>query len=246
MEEAMAAIRRALSTTSGEMTLTPAEPRTSREQAGAKPGNYILGPFQYLRQRIDVRRGRAWPCVSSRPPLGGWGRVPRARTVKSSLTKPTQVVNQSESSSLGWGIVSRGWGIVSNVVRERHSLMFRPRSYMAFAITPQPPIVDWLSALDASLGRSESFFAGQHVALDLSAVNLSSNAIGQLVSNLEERAIRVLGIEGVDPASGNLGFPLSFGATASREPLSPFSSLRPLPRRQRPFARPRKGSSQPH
>ena len=79
-------------------------------------------------------------------------------------------------------------GTVSNAVRQRHSLMFRPRSYLAFAITPQPPIVDWLSDIDASSGRSDSFFAGQHVALDLSAVNLSSNAIGQLVANLEERS----------------------------------------------------------
>jgi septum site-determining protein MinC len=98
-------------------------------------------------------------------------------------------------------------GTVSNAVRQRHSLMFRPRSYLAFAITPQPPIVDWLSDLDASSGRSDSFFAGQHVALDLSAVNLSSNAIGQLVANLEERSIRVLGIEGVDPAKWQPGLP---------------------------------------
>jgi septum site-determining protein MinC len=96
---------------------------------------------------------------------------------------------------------------VSILVRQRHSLMFRPRSYMAFAITPQPPIVDWLSDLDASLERSEAFFAGQHVALDLSAVNLSPNAIGQLVANLEERNIRVLGIEGIDPAKWQVGLP---------------------------------------
>ena len=96
---------------------------------------------------------------------------------------------------------------MSSLVRQRHSLMFRPRSYMAFAIAPQPPIVDWLSDLDASLERSEAFFAGQHVALDLSAVNLSPNAIGQLVANLEERNIRVLGIEGVDPAKWQAGLP---------------------------------------
>jgi len=96
---------------------------------------------------------------------------------------------------------------VSNLIRQRHSLMFRPRSYMAFAITPQPPIVDWLSELDASLGRSEGFLADQHVALDLSAVNLSSSAIGHLVANLEERNIRVLGIEGVDPAKWQPGLP---------------------------------------
>ena len=93
------------------------------------------------------------------------------------------------------------------LTRACHSLMFRPRSYMAFAITPQPPIVDWLSELDASLERSDGFFAGQHVALDLSAVNLSSSAIGQLVANLEERNIRVLGIEGVDPAKWQPGLP---------------------------------------
>ena len=96
---------------------------------------------------------------------------------------------------------------MSSLVRQRHSLMFRPRSYMAFAIAPQPPIVDWLSDLDASLERSEAFFAGQHVALDLSAVNLSPNAIVQLVANLEERNIRVLGIEGVDPAKWQAGLP---------------------------------------
>ncbi len=96
---------------------------------------------------------------------------------------------------------------MSSLVRQRHSLMFRPRSYMAFAIAPQPPIVDWLSDLDASLERSEAFFAGQHVALDLSAVNLSANAIGQLVANLEERNIRVLGIEGIDPAKWQVGLP---------------------------------------
>ena len=38
MEEALAAIRQAMTDEEvGEMTLAPAEPRTSREQAGAKP-----------------------------------------------------------------------------------------------------------------------------------------------------------------------------------------------------------------
>ena len=117
------------------------------------------------------------------------------------LTELEQVVNQLESHR------APKRGTVPSLVRQRPSLMFRPRSYMAFAITPQPPIVDWLSELDASLGRSEGFFAGQHVALDLSAVNLSSSAIGQLVANLEERNIRVLGIEGVDPAKWQAGLP---------------------------------------
>ena len=134
---------------------------------------------------------------------------------------------------------------MSSLVRQRHSLMFRPRSYMAFAITPQPPIVDWLSELDASLERSEGFFAGQHVALDLSAVNLSSSAIGQLVANLEERNIRVLGIEGVDPAKWQAGAAaLSFAAAAVCGPPSRSRLDRPRPADSRPLARSRKSSNQ--
>ena len=132
---------------------------------------------------------------------------------------------------------------MSSLVRQRHSLMFRPRSYMAFAIAPQPPIVDWLSDLDASLERSEAFFAGQHVALDLSAVNLSPTAIGQLVANLEERNIRVLGIEGVDPAKWQAGLPpvLRGGrGTRASEPPGPS----PPPRLQLPAARLRRARSQ--
>ena len=96
---------------------------------------------------------------------------------------------------------------MSSRISQRQSLTFRARTYMAFAIAPQPPIMDWLSELDVSLERSESFFAGQHVALDLSAANLSSTAIGQLVANLEERNIRIFGIEGVDPAKWQVGLP---------------------------------------
>ena len=96
---------------------------------------------------------------------------------------------------------------MSSPIRQRHSPIFRSRSYNAFAITPQPPIMDWLASLDTSLQHSERYFAGQPVALDLSAVNLSPNAIGQLVTNLEERNIRILGIEGVDPAKWQAGLP---------------------------------------
>ena len=100
--------------------------------------------------------------------------------------------------------------------------MFRPRTYMAFAIAPQPPIMDWLSELDISLERSEGFFAGQHVALDLSGVNLSSTAIGQLVANLEERNIRILGIEGIDPAKWQVGLPpVLRGGRGARTPEPP-------------------------
>src|SRR5580704_12248680 len=74
--------------------------------------------------------------------------------------------------------------------------MFRARSYTGFVIMPRPPIVEWLADLDASLEQSKGFFAGYPIVVDLSAVTLSVNAITQLLASLEERNIRILGIEG--------------------------------------------------
>jgi len=91
---------------------------------------------------------------------------------------------------------------VSSLIRQRQSLTFRVRSYMSFVITPQSPIADWLADLDASLERSRGFFAGHPIALDLSAVQLMPSEIAQLVAKLEERKIRVLGIEGVEVSEG--------------------------------------------
>ena len=96
---------------------------------------------------------------------------------------------------------------MSSVVRQRQSLMFRARSYTGFVIMPRPPIVEWLADLDASLEQSKGFFAGYPIVVDLSAVTLSTNAITQLLASLEERNIRILGIEGLDPAATAPGLP---------------------------------------
>jgi septum site-determining protein MinC len=76
----------------------------------------------------------------------------------------------------------------------------RGRSYVAFVFSPTVPIVGWLEEVDVTLARSPGFFVGKPVVLDLSAVDLSQSAIAHLITSLEQRSIRVLGIEGVDAA----------------------------------------------
>ncbi|MFL6817712.1 MAG: septum site-determining protein MinC [Bradyrhizobium sp.] len=82
----------------------------------------------------------------------------------------------------------------------RQLVRMRGRSYVAFVFSPVVPIVGWLEEIDATLARSPGFFAGKPVVLDLAAVDLSQSAIAHLVTSLEERNVRILGIEGVDPA----------------------------------------------
>jgi len=66
--------------------------------------------------------------------------------------------------------------------------------------SPVVPIVEWLADIEATLVRSPGFFVGKPVVLDLSSVDLSGSAITHLVMSLEKKAIRVLGIEGVEAA----------------------------------------------
>src|ERR1700688_1150388 len=82
----------------------------------------------------------------------------------------------------------------------RQLVRMRGRSYVAFVFSPVVPIVGWLEEIDATLARSPGFFVGKPVVLDLSAVELSQSAIAHLITSLEQRNIRVLGIEGADPA----------------------------------------------
>jgi septum site-determining protein MinC len=82
----------------------------------------------------------------------------------------------------------------------RQQVRLRGRSYVAFVFCPFVPIVGWLEEIDATLASSPGFFVGKPVVLDLSAVDLSQSAIAHLVTSLEGRKIRVLGIEGVEEA----------------------------------------------
>lgn len=86
-------------------------------------------------------------------------------------------------------------------VQPQQSIRFRGRSFLAFALFPEPPIVDWLAELDKWIRNSRGFFAGKAVILDLAAVTLSESAIAHLVDQLSERGIRILGLEGIDPST---------------------------------------------
>jgi septum site-determining protein MinC len=86
----------------------------------------------------------------------------------------------------------------ASAVPTRQLVRMRGRSYVAFVFCPVVPIVGWLEEIDATLARSPGFFVGKPVVLDLSAVDLSQSAIAHLVTSLEQRDIRILGIEGVD------------------------------------------------
>ena len=87
------------------------------------------------------------------------------------------------------------------------SFRFRGRSFLAFALTAELPIADWLSELDRWLRNSRGFFAGRPVVLDVSGAKLSKYDFAGLIAELESRGIRLMGIEGADPSWVGPGLP---------------------------------------
>jgi len=106
---------------------------------------------------------------------------------------------------------------------QRQMVRLRGRSYVAFVFVPTVPIQNWLQEIDATIARSPGFFAGRPVVIDLSSVDLSQAGITHLLTSLQDRNIRVLGIEGVEDGRLTPSMPplLSGGRSCVVEPSAP-------------------------
>ncbi len=106
---------------------------------------------------------------------------------------------------------------------QRQMVRLRGRSYVAFVFVPTVPIQDWLQEIDTTIARSPGFFAGRPGVIDLSSVDLSQSGISHLLASLQDRNIRVLGVEGVEEARLAPSMPplLSGGRSCVVEPSAP-------------------------
>ncbi|MGX5827867.1 septum site-determining protein MinC [Mesorhizobium sp. 43Arga] len=78
---------------------------------------------------------------------------------------------------------------------EAKSIRFRARSFVAFTLTPEAPMVEWLQGLDHWIGNSPGYFAGRPVLLDLNTLKPAPSEIAALVAELFTRGIRIYAIE---------------------------------------------------
>jgi septum site-determining protein MinC len=109
---------------------------------------------------------------------------------------------------------------VTAVSRPRTSIRFHGRSYHAMVLTPEPPIASWLTDLDAWLERSPGFFFGRPVVLDVVTLQPGKAGLAELLQNLTQRNIKVMGIECAEPSWLDFAMPplLLSGRQASTTP----------------------------
>jgi septum site-determining protein MinC len=128
----------------------------------------------------------------------------------------------------------------AGALQTRQSIRFRGRSFVAFVLAPAPPVTEWLGELDRWTKTSPDFFSGRPTILDLVALPLDTNGIAQLIAILAERGIRIVGLEGVDPAHLVPSLPplLKGGRPAgdeqTRTPAASNPSAGPVPARNEP------------
>ena len=84
---------------------------------------------------------------------------------------------------------------MTSVAQPRPSPRFVCRSYMAVALAPEPPLLEWIAEIEQKIKDTGNCLVGPPVVLDLSAVKLSKSAIAHLVAQLEQRGVRVMGVE---------------------------------------------------
>jgi septum site-determining protein MinC len=105
----------------------------------------------------------------------------------------------------------------------------RGRSFMALVLAPETPLPTWLTALDAQIERSPSFFDNRPVVLDLAGLPREQPDIEGLMGQLETRGIRVIGTEGAHPSWKGVetwGRPLPSGGRATRDVTPPDETVR--------------------
>lgn len=82
--------------------------------------------------------------------------------------------------------------------RAAQAIRFKGRSYFSLTMSPDAPLEDWIQRLDGWLERSPSFFTRNAVILDVRDLGLDLATYRQLLADLRERGIRVLGVDGAD------------------------------------------------
>ena len=93
---------------------------------------------------------------------------------------------------------------------------------MALVLAPEPPLAEWLAALDAQIARAPSFFEARPVLLDLAALPREQPNVAGLIELLAGRGIRIIGTEGAHPSWPGVekwGGPIGTGAKGAGRPV---------------------------
>lgn len=96
---------------------------------------------------------------------------------------------------------------MNDATQRPHTFQFHGRSFLALVLKPGLPTTQWLAEADKWIARSPGFFSGKPVVIDVTGLSLTKRDFEGLMSGLMIRDIKILGVEGADPAWLGNGLP---------------------------------------
>ncbi|MCY6381773.1 septum site-determining protein MinC [Hoeflea prorocentri] len=89
---------------------------------------------------------------------------------------------------------------MTEVLTDTQPIRLKGRSFLALVLTPELPFSDWLTRLDSLAARSAGFFLRRPIVLDIAGIDIDREQLRDLLDQLGEREIRIMGIEGGRPS----------------------------------------------
>jgi septum site-determining protein MinC len=96
---------------------------------------------------------------------------------------------------------------MTKVLTDARSIRIKGRSFLAVVLSPDLPLDQWLVRLDDLASRSAGFFLDRPVVLDVSELSIKKAELKQLIDDLAERNVRIMGVEGARPSQLGPGMP---------------------------------------
>ncbi|MGV8938736.1 MAG: septum site-determining protein MinC [Allorhizobium sp.] len=89
---------------------------------------------------------------------------------------------------------------MTDVLTQARPIRLKGRSFLAIALAPELPFVDWVARLDDLAARSAGFFLKRPIVLDVNGLDIDRSQLRELVDLLAMRNVRIMGIEGARSA----------------------------------------------
>lgn len=89
---------------------------------------------------------------------------------------------------------------MTEVLTAPQPIRLKGRSFLALVLSPEMPFGDWLMRLDDLAERSAGFFLQRPIVLDLDGLDVDREQLRDLLERLDERNVRIMGIEGARPS----------------------------------------------
>jgi septum site-determining protein MinC len=96
---------------------------------------------------------------------------------------------------------------MNEALTDARSIRIKGRSFLAVVLSPELPFDAWILKLDDLATRSAGFFLERPVVLDITDLKIDKKQLKALLTDLAERNVRIMGLEGVRPSLIEAGMP---------------------------------------